>query len=77
MKLAGASVSPIVLGAFAFLLGLGAIAVALRTRRRRARYPETYAASGGVFYTAVQIGCGAILLIGGLGIMIMALIFKR
>ena len=77
MKLAGASVSPIVLGAFAFLLGIGAIAVALRTRSRRARYPETYAASGGVFYTAVQIGCGAILLVGGLGIMVMALIFKR
>jgi hypothetical protein len=75
--LAGASVSPIVLGAFAFLLGLGAIAVALRTRRRREKYPESYAASGGVFYTAVQVGCGAILLVGGLGIIVLALIFKR
>jgi hypothetical protein len=56
---------------------LGAIAVALRTRRRRERYPESYAASGGVFYTAVQIGCGAILLVGGLGIIVLALIFKR
>jgi hypothetical protein len=59
------------------LLGLGAIAVALRRRRQRARYPETYAASGGVIYTAAQIGCGAVLLVGGLGIMILALIFKR
>jgi hypothetical protein len=75
--LAGANVSPIVLGAFAFLLGLGAIAVALRTRRRREKYPESYAASGGVFYTAVQVGCGAILLVGGLGIIVLALIFKR
>jgi hypothetical protein len=56
---------------------LGAIAVALRTRRRREKYPESYAASGGVFYTAVQVGCGAILLVGGLGIIVLALIFKR
>ena len=77
MELAGANFSPLVLGAFAFLLGMGAIVVALRTRRRRARYPETYAASGGVFYTAIQIGCGAILLVGGLGIVVLALIFKR
>ena len=77
MNLAGASVSPIVLGVFAFLLGMGAIAVALRTRRRRARYAETYAASGGVFYTAVQIGCGAILLVGGLAIIVLALTLKR
>lgn len=75
--MAGASSSPFVLGVFALLLGIGAIAVALRKRRQRARYPETYAASGGVVYTAVQIGCGAVLLIGGIGLMILALIFKR
>jgi hypothetical protein len=74
---AGGNVSPLVLGFFALLLGLGAIAVALRRRRQRARYPETYAASGGVIYTAAQIGCGAVLLVGGLGIIILALIFKR
>jgi hypothetical protein len=56
---------------------LGAVAVAVRTRRRRARYPDTYAASGGVFYTAVQIGCGTLLLLGGVGLMILVLIFKR
>jgi hypothetical protein len=56
---------------------MGAIAVALRKRRQRARYPETYAASGGMVYTAVQIGCGAVLLIGGVGLMILALMFKR
>jgi NhaP-type Na+/H+ or K+/H+ antiporter len=51
--------------------------VALRRRRRRARYAETYAASGGVIYTVVQIGCGAILLIGGIGLMVLALVFGR
>jgi len=74
---AGASVSPFVLGVFAFLLGLGAIGVAVRKRRQRARYPESYAASGGVMLTAVQVGCGAVLLIGGLGLMVLTLIFKR
>lgn len=75
--MAGGNISPLVLGVFAFLLGIGAISVALRKRRQRARYPETYAASGGVVYTAVQIGCGTVLLIGGLGLMILALIFKK
>lgn len=74
--MAGGSVSPIVLGAFALLLGIGLIAAALR-KRRRARYAESYAASGGVMYTVVQIGCGTVLLIGGLGLIILALVFKR
>ena len=56
---------------------MGAIAVALRRRRQRARYAETYAASGGIALTVVQIGCGAVLLLGGLLVMILALMFKR
>jgi len=40
--------SPVLLGAFAFLLGIGAIAAALRRRRGKDRYPETYAATGGI-----------------------------
>lgn len=67
------TVSPFVLGFFAFLLGIGLIAVAFRRRRERARYPETYAGSGGVAYTVVQIGCGGVLLLGGLGLMVLAL----
>jgi hypothetical protein len=77
VKVAGASVSPFVLGVFAFLLGIGLIAAAQRKRRQRARYPDTYAASGGVVYTIVQTGCGAVLLIGGIGLMVLVLIFKR
>jgi hypothetical protein len=30
-----------------------------------------------VIYTVVQIGCGAILLIGGIGLMVLALVFGR
>jgi uncharacterized membrane protein HdeD (DUF308 family) len=66
--------SPLLLGAFALLLGIGAIAAALRRRRGRARYPETNAASGGIAYTAVQVGCGGVLLVAGVGLVILALV---
>ncbi len=65
------------MGIFAFLLGIAAIVAALRRRRGRERYPETYAASGGIIYTAVSMGCGVVLLLGGLGLMVLALVFKR
>lgn len=65
------------LGGLAFLLGIAAIAAAILRRRGREAYPETYAASGGVIYTAVQMGCGAVLLLGGVGLMILALVFKH
>ncbi len=41
------------------------------------RYPETYAGSGGIAYTIVQVGCGAVLAAGGAGLIALALIFKR
>ena len=65
------------LGVFALLLGIGAIAAALRRRRARARYPETYSASGGMAYTVVQMGCGGLLLLGGVGLVILALVFRH
>lgn len=65
------------LGAIALLLGIGAMAAALLRRRARARYPETYAASGGVAYTIVQMGCGAALLLGGLGLIVLAMAFRK
>ena len=75
--MAGATSSGFLLGVFAFLLGIAAILAAIRRRRGRQRYPETYAASGGVIYTAVSMGCGVVLLLGGGGIMALALIFKH
>jgi hypothetical protein len=68
--------SPLLLGAFAILLGIGAMAAALRRRRDRARYPETYAATGGVVYTGVQMGCGAVLLLGGVGLVALSLLVR-
>jgi uncharacterized membrane protein HdeD (DUF308 family) len=74
---AGATSSGFVLGVFAFLLGIAAIVAALRRRRGRERYPETYAASGGIIYTAVSMGCGVVLLLGGVGLMVLALVYRR
>ena len=65
------------LGVFAVLLGIAAGAAAIRRRRGRARYPETYAGSGGIVYTAVQLGCGAVLLLGGILLMVLAIVFKK
>lgn len=65
------------LGGFALLLGIGVIAAALRRRRGRADYPETYAGSGGIAYTAVQMGCGGVLLLAGAGLVVLALINPR
>lgn len=67
--------SPILLGVFALLLGFGAIAAAVRRRRGRARYPETYASSGGIAYTMVQMGCGGVLLLAGAALVVIALVF--
>jgi uncharacterized membrane protein HdeD (DUF308 family) len=67
----------VVLGVFALLLGIGAIAAAMRRRRDRERYPETYSASGGIFYTAVQMGCGGVLLLAGVGLIALAIIYRR
>jgi hypothetical protein len=64
-------------GLFAALLGVGAIFGALRRRRGRAAYPETYAATGGVVYTGVQMGCGGVLILGGVTLLVLALLTPR
>jgi hypothetical protein len=65
------------LGLFAVLIGAGGIVAALRTRRRRAEIAATYGATGGIIYTVVQAGCSGLLLMGGLGLIVLALILKR
>jgi uncharacterized membrane protein HdeD (DUF308 family) len=74
---AGVTSSGFVLGIFAFLIGIAVIAAAIRRRRGRSRYPETYAASGGMIYTGVQVGCGVVVLLGGILLMVLAFVFKR
>jgi hypothetical protein len=73
----GPTASGFLLGLFAALTGAAFAAAALRRRRRRALYGETYASTGGVAYTVVQIGCAAMFILAGLALMILAMIFRR
>jgi hypothetical protein len=73
----GATASGFLLGIFAVLLGAALTAAALRRRRKRALYGETYHATGGVAYTVIQIGCAALFILGGVLLMILAVIFRR
>jgi hypothetical protein len=59
------------------LIGAAGVAAALRTRRRRASYANTYGASGGMAFTIIQVGCSGLLLLGGIGLMTLAIIFRR
>jgi hypothetical protein len=65
------------LGLFAVLIGAGGIAAAVRTRRRREHIAATYGATGGIVYTIVQAGCSGLLLLGGLGLIALALLLRR
>ena len=65
------------MGLFAVLIGAGGVAAAIRTRRRRAHIAATYGATGGIVYTIVQAGCSSLLLLGGLGLIVLALLLRR
>jgi hypothetical protein len=65
------------MGLFAVVIGAGGIAAAIRTRRRRAEIAATYGATGGIVYTVVQAGCSGLLVIGGLGLIVFALLLRR
>jgi len=65
------------LGLFADILGAGGIVAAIRRRRRRADIAPTYGATGGIAYTIAQAGCSAVLMLGGLGLIVIALLLKR
>jgi hypothetical protein len=62
------------LGLFAILLGAGGVVGAIRTRRRRAEIATTYGSTGGIVYTVVQAGCSGVLILGGLGLIVLALL---
>ncbi|TMF43612.1 MAG: hypothetical protein E6I23_09910 [Chloroflexi bacterium] len=75
--MSGQEAGGIAMGAFAVLIGAGGIAAAIRTRRRRAEIAATYGATGGIVYTVVQAGCSGLLLIGGLGLILLAVLIRR
>jgi len=65
------------MGLFAALLGAGGIAAAIRTRRRRAEIATTYGSTGGIVYTIVQAGCSGVLVLGGLSLIVLALLTRH
>ena len=65
------------LGLFACLLGIGGIIAAVARYRRRAEIASTFGQTGGIAYTAMQAGCSGLLLIGGVGLVVVALLVKR
>ncbi|HEY6874748.1 MAG TPA: hypothetical protein VI384_00155 [Candidatus Dormibacteraeota bacterium] len=64
------------MGLLACLLGAGGIYAAIRRRARRAEIAATYASTGGIAYTIVQAGCSGLLVVGGLGLIVVALLLK-
>lgn len=75
--MSGQEAGGIGLGLFAVLIGAGGIAAAIRTRRRREHIAATYGATGGIVYTIVQAGCSGLLMLGGLGLIVLALLLRR
>jgi hypothetical protein len=73
----GEQAAGIGLGLFACLIGVGGVLAALNRYRRRAEIAATYGSTGGIVYTVVQAGCSGLLLLGGLGLMVVALLIKR
>ena len=65
------------MGFFAIALGGGGVFAALRTRRRRAEIASTYGSTGGIVYTVVQIGCSGLLVLGGVALIVFALIAAK
>ncbi|HEY8674523.1 MAG TPA: hypothetical protein VIO13_00940, partial [Candidatus Dormibacteraeota bacterium] len=74
--LSGQSAAIVGLGILAALLGVGGIVAAIRIRRRRAEIAPTYGSTGGIVYTAVQVGCSGVLLLGGLILITVVLLAK-
>ena len=75
--MSGQVVGGLAMGSFACLLAVGGIVAAIRRRNRRAEIAATYGQTGGVAYTVVQLGCSALLLIAGLGLIVLTLVLTR
>ena len=64
------------MGLLACLLGAGGIFAAIRRHARRAEIAVTYGSTGGIAFTVIQAGCSGLLLLGGLGLVVVALLLK-
>jgi len=73
----GQNAAVVGLGILAALLGVGGVFGAIRTRRRRAEIAPTYGSTGGILFTAVQVGCSGALVLGGVILIAVVLLAKR
>ena len=74
--MSGEQAAGLALGLFACVIGVGGIVAAVIRRRRRAEIAPTYGLTGGIAYTIVQAGCSGALLLGGIGLAVLALLLK-
>lgn len=65
------------IGLLACIMGAGGIVAAIRRYNRRAEIASTYGSTGGIAFTVIQSGCSGLLLLGGLGLLLVALLFER
>jgi hypothetical protein len=65
------------MGLLACLFGVGGIAFAVRRYRGRAEIASTFGQTGGIAYTVVQAGCSGLLILGGVGLVVVALLIER
>ncbi len=74
--MSGELLGGLAMGLFATAIGAGGIVAAVLRRRRRAEIANTYGSTGGIVYTVVQAGCSGLLMLGGIGLVVAALIVK-
>ncbi len=65
------------MGSLGILVGLTWLLGAIRTRTQRTGIADTYRATGGPVYTAVQIGCAAVLIVLGSVFIVGMLVVSR
>jgi hypothetical protein len=75
--MSGAQAAGLGMGLLAALLGAGGIFAAIRRYGRRAEIATTYGSTGGIAFTVVQAGCSGLLVLGGLGLILVALLIER
>jgi hypothetical protein len=65
------------LGLLACAVGVAGIVAALRRRSRRAEIAATYGSTGGIAYTVAQAGCSGLMILGGIVLIVIALVIRR
>lgn len=71
------AVGGLAVGVMALLVAIGIVVQAISTRRRRVEIGETYTRSGGIAYTAIQLGCAGVLGLFGLGLLVIVVLNPR